>query len=70
MKAATQHLGTPEKHGPGLWFVPSGKFGYHVRWLEGRYTCTCPSHRWRAHLACKHILWVRKWRRERVTMGA
>ena len=69
MKTATQHLGTPEKRGAGHWFVPSGNFGYHVRGLKGCWTCTCPSHRWRAHLCCKHILWVRRWRKEVAQVG-
>jgi hypothetical protein len=68
MKIATQ-LGTPEKRGPGHFYVPSGQVAYHVRWVEGRWTCTCPSHRWRAHLVCKHILWVRKWRQEVAMQG-
>jgi hypothetical protein len=60
----TTPVGKPEKRGPGHWFVPSGKVGYHVRWVSGRYTCTCPSHRWRQHLACKHVTAVRRLRKE------
>jgi hypothetical protein len=67
MKTATQHLGTPQRHGAG-WFVPSGQVGYYVERLAGRWRCTCPSHRWRAYLCCKHIMWVRRWRKE-VAMG-
>jgi len=55
----TSQVGTPEKRGPGHWFVPSGKVGYHVRWVSGRWVCCCPSHRFRPHLACKHIAVVR-----------
>lgn len=64
----TSQVGMPEKRGPGYWFVPSGRFGYHVRWLSGRYTCCCSAHRFRPHLACKHIMAVRRLRQE-VTMG-
>jgi hypothetical protein len=61
-------VGTPKQRGKHHWFVPSGKFGYHVRWAEGRYHCTCPSKRWRPHLACKHIEAVRR-QRKAVNMG-
>jgi hypothetical protein len=54
MKIATQHLGTPQRHGAG-WFVPSGAVGYYVERLEGRWRCTCPSFRWRKTGTCKHI---------------
>ena len=55
----TTQLGTPEKRGPGHWFVPSGTVGYHVRFVSGRWVCQCASHRFRPHLACKHIAAVR-----------
>jgi hypothetical protein len=57
-------VGTPEKRGAGHWFVPSGIVGYHVRWTGGRYSCTCPGHRFRPHLTCKHIEAVKRSRRE------
>jgi hypothetical protein len=62
--AQASEVGTPEKRGPGHWFVPSGKVGYHVRWVLGRYTCCCSAHRFRPHLACKHIMAVRRLRKE------
>jgi hypothetical protein len=65
---ARSQLGVPQKRGPGHWFVPSGKVGYHVRWSQGRYSCTCPSGKFRPHLACRHIAAVRKMRQE-VAMG-
>jgi hypothetical protein len=59
MATATQHLGTPQRHGTG-WFVPSGQVGYFVERLEGRWRCTCPSFRWgRKEGTCKHIGAVR-----------
>jgi hypothetical protein len=63
-----QQVGTPEKQVPGHWIVPSGKFGYHVRWVSGRYTCCCSAHRFRPDLACKHIVAVRRMKQE-VPMG-
>jgi SWIM zinc finger len=54
MNAATQQVGTPEPRGSG-WFVPSGRVGYFVERLEGRWRCTCPSFRWRHRGTCKHI---------------
>jgi hypothetical protein len=71
MNAATPQLRKPETLGPNHWFVASAScpgFGYHVRFISGRYTCGCSAHRWRPHLACRHIIEVRKLRSE-VTMG-
>jgi hypothetical protein len=56
----TSQVGTPEKRGSG-WFVPSGAVGYHVERLpDGRWRCTCRAFRFRPHLACKHIMCVKK----------
>ena len=69
MKAVTQHLGTPQRHGAG-WRVPSssGRGVYYVELTEETVRCTCPAwvHR-RTQLPgeCKHIRAVRK----EVTMG-
>jgi uncharacterized Zn finger protein len=70
MKAATQHLGTPQRHGAG-WFVPSGQVGYYVEKLQGqgRWRCTCPSARWRRQQLCKHVQAVIRALREEVAMG-
>jgi hypothetical protein len=67
----TPQVGTPERRGAGHWYVPSANVGYHVRWVSGRWVCTCPSHRWRSHLACKHIMAVRRFRDQgkAVSMG-
>jgi hypothetical protein len=69
MATATQHLGTPQRHGAG-WFVPSGQVGYHVeRMRDGRWRCTCPSARWRRQQLCKHVQAVIKALRTEVTVG-
>ena len=68
MMAQASEVGKPEKRSPGHWFIPSGRVGHHVRWLMGRYSCTCSAHRFRPHLACKHIMAVRGLRKE-VAMG-
>jgi hypothetical protein len=68
---STQQVGRPERLEPNHWFVPSATcpgMGYHVRWVSGRYTCGCSAHRWRPHLACRHIAAVRELRKE-VRMG-
>jgi SWIM zinc finger len=61
MTTNTPQVGTPVKHGAG-WYVPSGRVGYFVEWLHesARWRCTCPSFRYRGHIACKHIMRVRK----------
>jgi hypothetical protein len=67
MTTNTPQLSTPERLGPNHWFVASATcpgFGYHVRWVGGRYMCGCSSHRFRPHIACRHIEAVRKLRRE------
>ena len=69
--ATLQQVSPPEHLGPNHWFVQSARVagvGYHVRWISGRYTCGCSAHRWRPHLACRHITAVRK-RRKEVEMG-
>jgi hypothetical protein len=65
----SSQVGRPEKRGAG-WFVPSGQVGYYVEWLRasGRWRCMCSGFRFRPHLACKHILAVRRMRQE-VKMG-
>jgi hypothetical protein len=63
MATATPQVGTPQRRGPGLWFVPSGtaSVGYMVeRMREGRWRCTCPSFRWRKTGTCKHIVAVKR----------
>jgi hypothetical protein len=65
----TPQVGKPVKHGTG-WLVPSGKVSYFVERLpDGRWRCTCPSHRFRQHLLCKHCMAVVRLRRQGVTMG-
>jgi hypothetical protein len=61
----TSEVGTPEKRGAG-WFVPSGKVGYFVEFMREsrRWRCTCSGFRFRPHLCCKHIMAVRKLRKE------
>jgi hypothetical protein len=60
MTTKAPQLGKPEKRGANRWFVPSWQVGYHVERVDGRWRCTCSGFRFRPHLACKHIMAVRK----------
>jgi hypothetical protein len=69
----TQEVGTPVRRGPNRWWVPSGKVGYVVAWLpaERRYRRCCSGVRFKPHLACKHMLAVKRFRAQErgVSMG-
>ena len=67
----TPPVGTPERRGPGRWWVASGTagVGYTVEWLpaERRYRCVCSGFRYRKR--CSHIEAVKAIGRTGVKMG-
>jgi hypothetical protein len=74
MKTATQHLGTPQRHGAG-WHVPSasghGVYFVHIN-ERGTARCTCPAFVYagrQRRAACKHIRRVMMAVRQEVARG-